>query len=81
LQLSLKYNFLVVFGQGQGTLYENGPQRDKFGQLGFGDLCWEIEQAKDDFDYLDSLLNYMMNKYDDLLDIDRIYFMGYSNGA
>jgi hypothetical protein len=31
LQLSVKYNFLVVFGQGQGSFYEGGPQRDKFG--------------------------------------------------
>jgi poly(3-hydroxybutyrate) depolymerase len=81
LELSVKYNFLVVFGQGQGAFYEDGPQRNKFGHLSFGDLYWEIEQPKDDFDYLDSLLNYMKNKYDDLLDIDRIYFMGYSNGA
>jgi poly(3-hydroxybutyrate) depolymerase len=81
LQLSVKYNFLVAFGQGQGTFYENGPQCDKYGELGFGDLYWEIEQPKDDFDYLDFLLNYMKNKYDDILDKDRIYFMGYSNGA
>lgn len=81
LELSVKYNFLVVFGQGQGTFYENGPQRNKFGHLSFGDLYWEIEQPKDDFDYLDSLLNYMKNKYADRLDTDRIYFMGYSNGA
>jgi poly(3-hydroxybutyrate) depolymerase len=81
LQLSIKYNFLVVFGQAQGSFYENGPQRNKFGQLSFGDLYWEIEEPKDDFDYLDSLLNYMKNKYNDVLDTDRIYFMGYSNGA
>jgi predicted esterase len=81
LQLSVKYNFLIAFGQGQGTFYANGPQRNKYGHLGFGDLYWEIEQPKDDFDYLDSLLNYMKNKYADLLDKDRIYFMGYSNGA
>lgn len=81
LELSKKYNFLVVFGQGQGTFFEDGPQKNKFGQLNFGDLYWEIEQPKDDFDYLDSLLKYMNNKYNDLLDINRIYFMGYSNGA
>jgi poly(3-hydroxybutyrate) depolymerase len=81
LQLSFKYNFLVVFGQGQGTFYENGPQRDRYSQLGFGDLYWEIEQPKDDFDYLDSLIDYMKKKYSDQLDTDRIYFMGYSNGA
>ena len=81
LQLSVKYNFLVVFGQGQGTFYEDGPLRDQYGHLSFGDLYWEIEEPKDDFDYLDSLLNYMKNTYDDLLDTNRIYFMGYSNGA
>ncbi|CAF2562541.1 unnamed protein product [Rotaria sp. Silwood2] len=81
LKLSVKYNFLVVFGQGQGTFYECGPQRNQYGQLGFGDLYWEIEQPKDDFEYLDCLLNYMKNKYGHLLDSDRIYFMGYSNGA
>lgn len=81
LQLSAKYHFLVVFGQGQGTFYDNGPQRNKFGQVSFGDLYWEIEQPKDDFDYLDSLLSYMKIKYAHVLDTDRIYFMGYSNGA
>jgi predicted esterase len=81
LQLSVKYNFLVVFGQGQGTFHIGGPLRDQYGHLGFGDLYWEIEEPKDDFDYLDYLLNYMKNKYGDLLDTDRIYFMGYSNGA
>ncbi|CAF3248189.1 unnamed protein product [Rotaria socialis] len=81
LQLSMKYSFLVVFGQGQGTFNEHGPQRNKYGHLGFGDLYWEIEQPKDDIDYLDYLLNYMKNKYSDQLDINRIYFMGYSNGG
>lgn len=81
LELSKKYNFFVVFGQGQGTFYKNGPQQNKYGQLSFGDLYWEIEQPKDDFDYLDSLLNCMKNKYENLLDINRVYFMGYSNGA
>ena len=81
LQLSVKYNFLVVFGQGQGIFYESGPQRNRYGRLAFGDLYWEVEEPKDDFVYLDSLLNFMKNKYGSLLDTDRIYFMGYSNGA
>lgn len=81
LQLSMKYRFLVVFGQGQGTFYECGPQRDQYGLISFGDLYWEIEQPKKDFDYLDGILDYMKNKYGDILDKDRIYFMGYSNGA
>ncbi|CAF1178857.1 unnamed protein product [Adineta steineri] len=81
IQLSVKYNFLVVFGQGQGTFYEDGPVRDQYGSLVFGDLYWKIEEPKDDFNYLDFLLNYMKNKYNDQLDLNRIYFMGYSNGA
>ena len=81
LELAVKYKFLVVFGQGQGTFYRNGPQRDKHGQLGFGDLYWEIEEPAGDFDYLDSILTYMKKHYADRIDPDRIYFMGYSNGA
>ena len=80
-QLSAKYNFLVAFGQGQGTFYDHGPQRNKFGHLSFGDLYWQIEQPNEDFHYLDALLNYMNTKYSHVLDRDRIYFMGYSNGA
>ena len=81
LELSVKYKFLVAFGQGQGTFYPHGPLRDKDGGLGFGDLYWEIEEPKGDFDYLDSVLSYMKEQFADRLDPTRIYFMGYSNGA
>lgn len=81
LKLSAKYGFLVVFGQGQGVFYEDGPIRDKHGQVSFGDLYWEVEDSSDDFFYLDYLLEYMKTKYANTLNKDRIYFMGYSNGG
>ncbi|UJR16154.1 hypothetical protein I4U23_003065 [Adineta vaga] len=81
LKLAAQYNFLVVFGQGQGTFYENGPLRDQYGRLTFGDLYWEIENPKNDIEYLDFIINYMKTTYSNVLNTDRIYFMGYSNGA
>ena len=80
-KLSAQYNFLVVFGQGQGTFYDHGPIRDQHGHLTFGDLYWEVESPQDDLHYLETILNYMKTKYSDVLDTDRLYFMGYSNGA
>ena len=81
LELACKHKFFVVFGQGQGTFFRDGPQRDQQGGLNFGDLFWEIEDPKADFDYLDSLLDYMKKEYSHRLNADRIYYMGYSNGA
>ncbi|CAF1162024.1 unnamed protein product [Didymodactylos carnosus] len=74
-------NFLLVFGQGQGDEFPDGPIRDKYGDLLFGDLYWEIEEPKTDFIYLDSILEYMKQHYENRLDVSRIYFVGYSNGA
>lgn len=81
LELALKYKFFIVFGQGQGTFYADGPRRNQHGDLNFGDLFWQIENPKEDFDYLDSLLEYMKNEYSQRLNTKRIYFLGYSNGA
>ena len=64
IQLSNKYQFLVVFGQGQGTFYESGPQRNKYGHLSFGDLYWQVEQPKEDLTHVDSLLDYMKRSYE-----------------
>jgi len=78
-RLSLRHGFVVVFAQGQGNFLTDGPTRDKYGAIVWGDLYWGIEDPEEDFKYFEEVIE-SVNSY---LPIDpsRVYYVGYSNGG
>jgi predicted esterase len=75
-----EHEFIVVFGQGQGEGFTDGPRREKWGSVGFGDYHFEIENPSSDFDYINEIFDQLSQSYP-CIDPHRIYYSGYSNGG
>lgn len=73
-----KNNWLIVFGQCDGTIQE--PYISKYGKIAYGEIYWGItglQNRDDDIQYTKNILQYVETKYK----INKKVMLGHSNGG
>lgn len=70
----------IRFGQARGPLFVH-PTRAPGDEYGISGCFWQSIYPQDDVRYVDTVLQSVMGLFPGMIDVNRIYFMGFSSGG